>query len=48
LAAGVLVTTFKVPEDAERLTVEERLRLGTLPPDAATSLDLINQDRGEW
>lgn len=48
LAAGALVTEFNVPPNAVRLTVEERMRLGTLPPDARLSLDLINEDRGEW
>jgi hypothetical protein len=48
LAAGALVTQFDVPADAVRLSVEERLRLGTLPPDARSSLDLINEDRGDW
>jgi hypothetical protein len=48
LAAGALVTQFDVPEGAVRLTVEERLRMGTLRPGARSSLDLINEDRGEW
>lgn len=48
LAAGRLVTEFpEIPEDARRLTVEERMRLGTLPPGARSSLDLINEDRDE-
>lgn len=48
LAAGALVTVFNVPSEAVRLTVEERMRLGTLPSDSKSSLDLINEDRGEW
>ncbi len=48
LAAGALVTEFQIPENAVRLTVEERMQIGKLPTDARTSLDLINEDRGEW
>ncbi|MFN8376019.1 MAG: hypothetical protein U0694_24490 [Anaerolineae bacterium] len=48
LAAGALVTSFETPPDAIRLSVEERLRLGTLPPDARSSFDLIDEDRGDW
>lgn len=48
LAAGSLVTQFEVPEDAVRLSVEERIKLGTLKPGSPSTLDLINEDRGEW
>lgn len=48
LAGGALVTEFSVPAGAIRLSIEERMRLGTLPPDARSSLDLINEDRGDW
>jgi hypothetical protein len=48
LAAGALVTQFEIPANAVRLSVEERLQLGTLPTDARSSLDLINEDRGDW
>jgi hypothetical protein len=48
LAAGALVTQFEVPADAVRLSIEERIRLGTMPADARPSIDLINQDRGDW
>lgn len=48
LAAGALVTQFRVPTDTARLSVEERMRIGTLPPGARSSLDHINDDRGEW
>jgi hypothetical protein len=47
-AAGALVTHFATPENARRLSIEERLHLGTMPADARPSLDLINEDRGEW
>lgn len=47
-AAGALVTQFTVPADAARLTVAQRLQLGSLAPDAPSSLDLINEDRGGW
>ena len=48
LAAGALVTYFDIPETANRLSVEERRRLGTLKPGARPSEDLINEDQGEW
>lgn len=47
-AAGILVTDFEIPQGAKPLTVEQRLRMGTLKPGARDSLDLINEDRGEW
>lgn len=46
LAVGALVTQVDVP--AEPLSVETRTRLGSLPGHAPSSLDLINEDRGEW
>lgn len=48
LAAGILVTDFEIPQDAVPLTVEQRMSMGTLKPGARDSLDLINEDRGEW
>lgn len=48
MAAGALVTQFEVPANAVRLSIEERIRLGTMPADARPSLDLINEDRVEW
>jgi hypothetical protein len=48
LAAGALVTEFEIPEGARRLSIEERKQLGSLPSGARSSLDLINEDRGEW
>jgi hypothetical protein len=46
LAAGALVTSFEVPEGTIRLTVEERMRIGTLPAGARSSDELIDEDRG--
>ena len=48
LAAGALVTQFEVPANPVRLSVEERMSLGTMLPDSRSSIDLINEDRGEW
>jgi hypothetical protein len=47
-AAGALVTHFDIPEDAVPLSPEELLRLGTMPPGARGSEELIDEDRGEW
>jgi len=46
LAAGMLVTEFKIPPDAEILSDEEILEIGTLPPGARPSEELIDEDRG--
>lgn len=46
--AGVLDESIKAPEGYVPLSPEELLKLGTLPPDARSSLDLINEDRGEY
>jgi hypothetical protein len=46
LAAGKLVTDLHAPEGTIALTPEERLRIGQLPPDARSSEELINDDRG--
>jgi hypothetical protein len=48
LAAGFLVTSIRAPEGTVPLTVEERMRLGTMPPGAPDSLELVNEDRGEY
>ena len=48
LAAGFLSTAHRAPEGAVRLTVEERMRIGTLPPGARPSEELIDEDRGEY
>lgn len=48
LAAGKLVTWIKAPEGTVPLTPEERMIIGTLPPGARPSEELINEDRGEY
>jgi hypothetical protein len=48
LAAGALRTSVDLSADAKPLTPEERLRIGTLPPGARPSEDLIDEDRGAW
>ena len=47
IAAGLMRedSGIEIPKGARRLTVEERMKLGTLPPGARSSLDLINEDR---
>src|SRR5688572_26901608 len=45
LAADFLVTNIQAPSGIAPLSAEERLRLGTLPPDISLD-DLIDQDRG--
>ena len=47
-AAGALSTIWKAPEDAVELTEEERIRIGTMPPGAAPSEQLVREDRGEY
>lgn len=48
LAAGFLVTGYEVPQNFVPLSPEELLKVGTLPPGARPSEELINEDRGEW
>ncbi len=48
LAAGLLVTTIHAPEGTVPLTDEEIMQLTRLPPGSPSSLDLINEDRGEY
>lgn len=48
LAAGALRTWVDVPPDAAPLALEERVRLGVIPPGSPTSEELVNEDRGEW
>lgn len=48
LAAGKLSTTWHAPEGAVALTEEELIRIGTLPPDAPPSEQLVSEDRGEY
>ncbi len=47
-AAGALSTIWKAPEGAVELTEEERIRIGTMPPGAMSSEQLIREDRGEY
>ena len=47
-AAGALSTIWKAPEGAVELTEEERIRIGTMPPGAPTSEQLVREDRGEY
>lgn len=47
-AAGLLSTWHKAPPGTVPLTPEERMRIGTLPPDARPSEELIDEDRGEY
>ena len=44
-AAGILSESTRAPEGTVPLSVEERMKLGTLPPDSKSSLELINEDR---
>ena len=48
LAADALVIDLGAPENVELLSPEELLRLGNLPENAPSSLDLIDEDRGQW
>jgi hypothetical protein len=48
MAAGILLTHVEVPEDAVPLTLEERRRIGKMPPGSRLSEELIDEDRGEW
>jgi len=48
LAAGRLVTERFAPDDAIPLSDAELQRLGTLPPGARPSEDLIDEDRGAY
>jgi hypothetical protein len=48
LAAGFLVTDIRAPLGTLPLTPEERLRIGTLPPGARPSEELIDEDRGAY
>jgi hypothetical protein len=48
LAGGALVTSIYAPEGTKPLTLEERMRLGTLPPGSRPSEVLIDEDRGEY
>lgn len=48
LAANALITSLGVPGNVEPLSPEALLRIGHLPEDALSSLDLIDEDRGKW
>lgn len=50
MAAGILATPEElgIPEDIQPLPLEERLRIGTMPPGARPSEELIDEDRGDW
>ena len=48
LKEWTLVTDVGVPEDIEPLTTEALLAVGRLAENARPSLDLIDDDRGEW
>jgi hypothetical protein len=47
-AAGALSTIWKAPEGAVELSEEERIRIGTMPPGAPPSEQLVREDRGEY
>ena len=48
LAAGSLATNIEVPPGTVPMSPEEILKLGTLPPNARPSHELIDEDRGEY
>ncbi len=52
LAAGLLAAPtaeeLGISNDAVPLTLEERLRIGQMPPDAPPVEALVDEDRGEW
>ena len=52
LSAGKLAvyspTDLGISPDTLPLSVEERMRIGNLPPSAPPSEVLIDEDRGEW
>jgi hypothetical protein len=45
-AAGVIRESVPVPVDARQLSDMERIKIGTLPPGARPSHELIDEDRG--
>jgi hypothetical protein len=45
-AAGYLSTAQYAPEGAQPLSDEELARIGTLPPGARSSEELVAEDRG--
>jgi hypothetical protein len=48
LAAGFLTTAYGAPLGARALSIEERIRAGTLPPGSRPSEELIDEERGAY
>ena len=50
MAAGILVRPedMGIPDDLQPLPLEERLRIGKMPPGVRPSEELVDEDRGEW
>ena len=48
LEANALVTSIEIEEQCAILSAEEILRIGQLAPDAASSTELIDDDRGAY
>lgn len=48
LRTSGLLATYRPPHNVLALSAEEILWLGTLPPDAPSSAQLIDEDRGEY
>lgn len=48
LAANLLVTSHHAPESAGDLSQDKIFELGKPAPDGRSSLDYINEDRGEY
>jgi hypothetical protein len=48
LAAGKLVTGIRAPEGTVSITSEERLRKGQLLAKGRSTLEMINEDRGDY
>ncbi|MGH2353093.1 MAG: hypothetical protein ACRDI2_15155 [Chloroflexota bacterium] len=48
LAAGFLSDAHHPPPGASALPIEERVRLGTMPPGTRPSEELIAEDRGAY
>jgi hypothetical protein len=46
LAAGLLVTKKRVPDNTLPLTTEQRLQLGTSRPGSRTIQEILDEDRG--
>jgi hypothetical protein len=48
LAAGFLTEVHHAPSGARALSVDERIRAGTLPPGSRPSEELIDEERGAY